>query len=95
MNKLIESLTYSFAQNMNGTDRGLRLVAGLSEPLLSLTGVISGPLETVLNIAAMIMVVSGFSGKCFIYHLTGKCSLPTQPKKTSPSKELCTTSSCS
>ncbi|MBL8018563.1 MAG: DUF2892 domain-containing protein [Leptospirales bacterium] len=74
MNKLLETITLRFAQNVGIVDRVVRGAFSVSILVLYVCGLINGWVFAGLGILAVMIFLTSVTGKCSIYHLTGLSS---------------------
>lgn len=69
-------------KNVGTIDKVIRILLALAIGVLYFTNVISGTLAIILGIAALIFVVTSFTGFCGIYTLLGINTCPVKNNKT-------------
>ena len=58
-------------KNMNTVDRGIRIALALAAGVLIALGVITGPLEIVIGVFAVVFLITSFFAVCPIYTILG------------------------
>ena len=58
-------------KNMNTVDRGIRIALSLAAGVLIALGVITGPLEIVIGVFAVVFLITSFFAVCPIYTILG------------------------